>query len=317
MQPVLVIAGPTASGKSALALACALEFGGTVINADSMQVYRELPILTARPSASDESRVPHRLYGVLNASERCSAGRWSALAAGAISEAHDADRLPIVAGGTGFYIKALIDGLSAIPEVPADTRAEAMALHARLGGEAFHAELARIDPLSAARIKVSDTQRVTRAYEVWLATDRTLSDWQSEPAIPPVPGAAFFVLVLDPAREVLNAACDARFDAMLAAGALDEVRALAAQIRDQNLDPALPAMKALGVPELLAHLRGEISRAAASEAAKLATRQFAKRQATWFRTQIGQAERLNEQFSESLLPKIFPKIRNFMLTAQI
>lgn len=312
MQPVVVIAGPTASGKSALALACAEEFTGTVINADSMQVYRELPILTARPTVEDEALVPHRLYGVLNANERCSAGRWSALAAGAISEAHDAGRLPIVAGGTGFYIKALMEGLSAIPEVSADSRAEAMALHARLGAEAFHAELARIDPVSAARLNAADTQRVTRAYEVWLATDRTLSDWQSEPAIPPVPGATFFVIVLDPAREPLNAACDARFEAMLAMGALDEVRALAAL----NLDPALPAMKALGGPELLRHLAGAIPLSEASAAAKLATRQFAKRQSSWFRTQIGPSDRLNEQFSESLLPKIFPKIRDFMLTAQ-
>jgi tRNA dimethylallyltransferase len=312
MQPVLIIAGPTASGKSALAMACAQEFAGTVINADSMQVYRELPILTARPCAADEACVPHRLYGVLDATERCSAGRWSIMAAAAIAEARAASRLPIVVGGTGFYIKALTRGLSAMPEMSADARAEATALHARLGAEAFHAELARVDPGAAARLNPADTQRVTRAYEVWLATGRTLTAWQSEPAVPPVPGAAFFTIVLEPPRDLLNAACDARFDAMLANGAMEEVSALAAR----KLDPALPAMKALGVPELLRHLAGEIPLAEAAAAAKLATRQFAKRQTTWFRTQIGPAERMNEQFSESITSKIFPKIRDFMLTAQ-
>jgi tRNA dimethylallyltransferase len=163
---------------------------------------------------------------------------------------------------------------------------------------------------------VGDTQRVTRAYEVWLATGRPLSDWQSEPAVPPVPDAEFFAIVLDPPRDQLNAACDARFDAMMANGALEEARALAAQIRDLGLDPALPAMKALGVPELLRHVAGEIPLAEAVAAAKLATRQFAKRQASWFRHQIGLAERLNEQFSESITTKIFPKIRDFVLTTQ-
>jgi tRNA dimethylallyltransferase len=316
-HPVLVVAGPTASGKSGLALAAAEEFGGTVINADSMQVYRELRVLTARPSDADEARVPHRLYGILAAAERCSAGRWATLAADAIAEAHGQGRLPIVVGGTGFYVKALISGLSAIPEVAADMRAEAMALYARLGAEAFQAELSRVDPVSAARLRVSDTQRLTRAYEVWLATGRALSDWQGEPAIPPVPGAAFFTIVLDPPRAALNAACDARFEVMLAAGALDEVRALVTQVRDLGLDPGLPALKALGVADLMRHLAGEQSLAAATAAAKLATRRFAKRQSTWFRTQIDPNERLFEQFSESLNAKIFPKIRDFILTTQI
>jgi tRNA dimethylallyltransferase len=250
---------------------------------------------------------------MMSAAERCSAGQWASLAAAAIAEAHVAGRLPIVVGGTGFYIKALMEGLSTMPVVPSGVRNDAMALHARLGAEAFHAELAVIDPVAAQRLRISDTQRVTRAYEVWLATGRTLTAWQSEPAVQPVPGAAFFPIVLEPPREALYAACDARFDAMLANGALAEVRALAAL----DLDPALPAMKALGVPELLHHVAGEITLDEASAAAKLATRHFAKRQSTWFRTQIGPAERINEQFSESIYPKIFPKIRNFVLTAQI
>lgn len=312
MQPVVVIAGPTASGKSKLALAAARAFDGTVINADSMQVYRELRILTARPSPEEEALVPHRLYGVMSAAERCTAGHWAQLAREAVLEATAASRLPIVAGGTGFYIKALTEGLSAIPEVPADARAEAAALHAALGPAAFHAELAKVDPASAARLPVGDVQRLTRAYEVWLATDRPLSEWQAEPPVKPLPEAVFRLFVLDPPRAVLTAAIDARLEAMMAAGALDEVR----RLKDMGLDPSLPAMKALGVPDLLAYLEGRTSYAAAVAAAKLQTRQFAKRQASWFRTQVGEAERLDEQFSERLTAEIFPKIRDFVLTTQ-
>ena len=313
MQPVLIIAGPTASGKSHLALAAAQEFRGTVINADSMQIYRELRILTARPTPAEEALVPHRLYGVMDAAERCSAGRWATLATVEIAAAHAAGRLPIVVGGTGFYLKALTQGLSAIPDVPAECRAEAMNLRDQLGPQAFHAELARIDPRAGERLLVVDAQRVTRAYEVWLATGRSLSDWQDEPPVPPLPDAQFLTFVLDPPRDALYAACDARFDAMLVQGALAEVRALAAL----GLDPALPAMKALGVPDLLSHLEGRLTLAGAALAAKQATRQFAKRQSTWFRTQIGPSERIFEQFSESLWQKIFTKIRDSRLTAQI
>jgi tRNA dimethylallyltransferase len=312
MQPVVVIAGPTASGKSKLALAVARAFGGTVINADSMQVYRELRVLTARPSVAEEAEVPHRLYGILSAAERGTAGRWAALAGDAVAGAHAAGRLPILAGGTGFYLKALMDGLSAIPEVSAEARAEATARHRELGAAAFHAEVGRIDPAAAGRVAPSDAQRLTRAYEVWLATGRSLSDWQSEPPMPPLPDATFLTYVLDPPRAALNAACDARFDAMLAAGALDEVETL----RQMRLDPTLPAMKALGVPDLLAYLKGRLPYETAVAQAKLATRQFAKRQSTWFRTQLDAANRRNEQFSERLSQEIFSKIREFVLTAQ-
>ena len=311
-NPVVVIAGPTASGKSKLALEAARAFGGAVINADSMQVYRELRILTARPSPEEEALVPHRLYGVMSAAERCTAGHWAQLATAAVREAVSAGRLPIVVGGTGFYINALMHGLSAIPEVPQEARAEAAALHAALGAEAFHAELARVDPAAAARLPAADTQRVTRAYEVWLATERPLSAWQAEPPVRPLPDAAFQVFVLDPPRAELTAAIDRRLEAMMAAGALDEVRGL----KEMALDPTLPATKALGVPDLLAYLEGRVGYDAAVAAAKLQTRQFAKRQASWFRTQVGPADRVSEQFSERLTAKIFPKIREFVLTAQ-
>src|SRR5512144_3283938 len=176
--PVLIVGGPTGSGKSALALDAAEAFAGTVINADSMQVYRELRVLTARPSPSDEARVPHRLFGVLPAAERCSAGNWLGLAQAEIVTARNAGRLPIVVGGTGLYLKALSQGLAEVPPVPAAIRAEAEALYAEIGGEAFRRELARVDPQGASRLPPTDRQRFVRAYEVARATGRPLSDWQ-------------------------------------------------------------------------------------------------------------------------------------------
>ena len=309
-QPVLIVAGPTGSGKSALAIDAAVEFRGTVINADSMQVYRELRLLTARPSAEDESRAPHRLFGVLPAAEACSAGRWLAMAAEQIAAARTQGRLPIVVGGTGLYLKALTDGLAPVPEIPEAVRGEARALHRRLGGEAFKAELARLDPAAATRLPAGDGQRLIRAYEVVAATGRTLADWQRREPTAPAVDARFATIVLSPPRESLYAAVDARFDAMMAAGALDEVRALVAL----DLDPALPAMKAVGVKELAAYLRGETGLEEACAAARQATRNFAKRQRTWLRHQLGSVERADEQYSERMLPEMFSFIRRFLLT---
>jgi tRNA dimethylallyltransferase len=306
--PVLIVAGPTGSGKSALAIDAAVEFRGTVINADSMQVYRELRLLTARPSAEDEARVPHRLFGVLPAAEVCSAGRWLAMAAVEIAAARAQGRLPIVVGGTGLYLKALTNGLVPVPEIPEAARGEARALHRRLGGEAFKEELAGLDPVAAARLPAGDSQRLIRAYEVVAATGRTLADWQRQEPAKPAVDARFATIVLSPPREDLYAAVDARFDAMIAAGALDEVRALVA------LDPALPAMKAVGVKELAAHLRGEIDLEPACAAAKKATRNFAKRQRTWLRHQLDPDEQAFEQYSERIYPKMLSFIRQFLLT---
>jgi tRNA dimethylallyltransferase len=313
-HPVVVIAGPTASGKSALALAAAEAFAGTVINADSLQVYRELAILTARPDAAAEARVPHRLYGVLPAAERCSAGRWAALAAAAIREAHAAGRLPILVGGTGLYLRALLDGLAPIPPVPEAALAEARARLAALGGAAFHAELARRDPATAAGLRPSDPQRLARAWAVLAATGRPLAAWQAERAEPAL-ALDPLLLLLEPERGTLYRACDARFLRMLEAGALDEARALGAL----GLDPSLPAMKAVGVRVLLDHLAGRIALADAVAAAQQATRNYAKRQLTWFRHQLPGAERLvpvsdGEKFSERFLADLFSKIRHFQLT---
>jgi tRNA dimethylallyltransferase len=310
--PIVIVAGPTASGKSALALAVAEALGGTIINADSMQVYRDLAVLSARPDDAEMARMPHRLYGVIDAAEACSAGRWRDLAAAEIAAARDAGRVPVLTGGTGLYLRALLAGLAPLPPVPAEVREAARALHARLGGEAFHRMLATRDPEAAERLRVSDTQRLIRAYEVVAATGRPLGEWQRSQAPARLPAVAVLLL---PPREVLYAACDARFVRMMAGGALAEVATLLAR----RLDPALPAMKAVGVPELVALLAGQVSPEAAVAAAQQATRRYAKRQYTWFRHQMPEHAALRklivaEQYSESLLGKILPFIRQALLT---
>jgi len=310
---VIVIAGPTASGKSSLAVDVAVAFSGRVINADSMQVYRELDILTARPPLDDLQRAPHRLYGEMGAAEACSVGRWLKLAVAEIESTWREGELPIVVGGTGLYLKALLEGLSHMPDVPASARNESIQLHEKLGGEKFREELAKRDPVSADRIPANDKQRLTRAYEVAIGTGRALSDWQKEnPPGPPL-DAEFAVIVLKPEREALYDSINVRFDRMVELGALEEVRRLS----EMSLDPNLPAMKALGVKELKAYLDGETDIDEALESAKRTTRQFAKRQLTWFRNQISSDLELPAQYSESLRSEIFSFIRHFVLTRRL
>jgi len=310
--PVIVIAGPTASGKSDAALAVAEEFGGAVINADSMQVYRELDVITARPRFPATVRVPHLLYGFLPASEACSVGQWLERAARAVDETRAMGRVPVVAGGTGLYLKALMEGLSAIPEPPIEAREEARSLHAELGGEAFRDRLAELDPTAAARLPAGDTQRLIRAYEVVLGTGRTLGDWQKEaPVVAPVTGP-FLTIAIVPPRDRLYAAIDARFGRMVEEGGLDEVRRLVGL----GLDPGLPAMKAVGVRELAAFLAGETTLEGAVESAQKASRNYAKRQFTWLRHQFDADLMIDAQYSESKKDEIFSFIRQFGLTAQ-
>lgn len=312
-RPVLVVAGPTASGKSALALAAAEAFAGVVINADSMQLYRELEVLTARPSVHDMARVPHRLYGVISAAEPCSAGLWRAMAVAEIAAAHARGRLPILVGGTGLYLKAVMEGLAPVPEIPRAVRAAAVARRARLGADGFHGELRRLDPVMAARLRPQDTQRVIRAYEVVSATGRSLADWQETPGGGETvagPGARYEVLVLDPPRAALYAACERRLERMVEDGAVDEVRRLDAL----GLDPGLPVMKAVGVAELARHVRGELALDEAVALARRATRRYAKRQATWFRHQVPGARRFGAQYSQSLKGEIFSFIVQSLLT---
>lgn len=280
-RSVLVVAGPTGGGKSALAVDLARAHDGVVINADSMQVYRELRVLTARPTTAEEATVPHRLYGVLPAAERCSAGRWLRMALPEIEAAFAQGKVPVVVGGTGLYLRALIQGLADIPDIPATDVARAGALYDERGGEAFRADLRALDPDAADRLPASDRQRLIRAYAVVKATGRTLKDWHREGAANAV-AARFATIVLTPPTDVLYPILDARFDAMMAAGGLDEARAFAAL----GVDPSLPAAKAVGVRELLAHLAGDLDLEAAVAKAKQATRNFAKRQRTWLRHQV-------------------------------
>lgn len=279
---VLIVTGPTAGGKSGLALELAERLGGWIINADSMQVYRDLRVLTARPDRADEARVQHRLFGVLGAEERCSVGRWLDMAVAEIGAARAAGRLPILVGGTGMYLKALTEGLAPVPEVPAAATAEATALYDRLGGAAFAEILAERDPGAAETLPPGDRQRLIRAYAVARATGRTLADWQAEAPAGPAMDAQFTTVLVLPPRDALYAACDARFSAMLDTGAMDEVRALLAR----GLDPSLPALRAVGVRELGAVIRGEMTLDRAADKARQATRNYAKRQLTWFRHQL-------------------------------
>jgi tRNA dimethylallyltransferase len=278
----VLIAGPTASGKSALALELALSAGGIVINADSMQVYRDLRVITARPTLGEEARAPHRLYGHVDAAVNFSAGAWVSDAAKVLEEAQAEGRLPIFIGGTGLYFKALTAGLSVVPPIPAEVREDVRARLERSGVEALHAELTRRDPRAAERLNLRDRTRIARALEVIEATGRSLLDWHRDGQPPLLPKDSFRAVFLAPERDELYARIDARFDAMLGAGALDEVERLAAR----GLDPLLPAMKAHGVPALIRHLRGELSLEEAATTGRADTRHYAKRQFTWFRHQL-------------------------------
>jgi tRNA dimethylallyltransferase len=278
----VLIAGPTASGKSALALMLAEALGGTIINADAMQVYRDLRVLTARPSPAEEARVPHLLYGHVDAAENYSVGRWCVDASAALPVVERGGRLPILTGGTGLYFKALTHGLAAVPPIPAQIRAAVRARLEREGIAALYAELSERDAATARRLMPGDRARITRALEVVLATGRSLTDWHREGMTPALDPQLAVKVFLDVDRGELYRRINARFDAMLQAGALDEVRAMASR----RLDPALPAMKAHGVPWLIRHINGEVDLAAAVEAAKRDTRRYTKRQATWFRHQL-------------------------------
>lgn len=282
MIDAVLIAGPTAGGKSAAALALAARTGGAIVNCDSMQVYRELHVLSARPSVANEARAPHLLYGHVPAAERYSAGRYQGDAARALAEARAEGRLPIVVGGTGLYFDVLEKGLSPVPPVPAAVRAANRAHLEAIGSDAFFAGFCSRDPETASALRPNDTQRVLRAADVLAATGWPLARWQKEKGKPVLEGMEVARFVIAPPREELYARIDRRVDSMLADGALEEARALA------GLDPTLPAARALGVPQLLKHLAGELSLEAAEDDMKRETRRYAKRQLTWFRNRMAE-----------------------------
>jgi tRNA dimethylallyltransferase len=279
MTAAILIAGPTASGKTALALELARTFHGTVVNADSMQVYAELRVLTARPTAEEEAECPHRLFGHVSAAESYSVGRWLGDAAEALQQAHALQRLPIFVGGTGLYFRALTQGLAPVPDIPETVRRFWRAEVRKLGGEALQSILSERDPAMASKLRASDPQRLVRALEVIDATGVSLAEWQAATGPALLPDADIVKLVLAPERQALRARIGARFDAMLAAGAVAEVEALLSL----DLDPALPAMRAHGVREISAYLDRALTLEEAAERAKSETRRYAKRQMTWAR----------------------------------
>jgi tRNA dimethylallyltransferase len=277
---VTLIAGPTASGKSALALKMARETGAVIINADSQQLYADLRVLTARPSPEDEAQADHRLYGVADAADAWSVGKWSRAALDLLDAARTGGRPAILVGGTGLYFTALTRGLADIPPVPQTVRDAVEADYSAEGEARFRARLAERDPDAARTIEQGDRQRLIRAMSVHAASGRALSDWKADTRPLLAPGS-WLGQVIEPDRVALYANCDRRVDLMMENGALDEVRALIAR----NLSPALPALKAVGVRELAAYLAGEMGRDDAIDALKQATRNYAKRQLTWFRNQ--------------------------------
>lgn len=299
----LLLMGPTASGKSALALALAARIGGEIVNADSMQVYRDFRILTARPSPEEEAQAPHHLYGHIDAVELYSVGRWLTDALATIEAIQRRGATPIIVGGTGLYFKALTQGLAEIPAADPETRAALRGRAEREGAPALHADLAARDPVTAARLEPNDAPRILRALEVLETTGESISALQANTQ-PPLPRDAWIGAALTPDRDALYAAINARFTSMLAHGALDEVRAFAAR----NLDPALPAMKAHGAPALMAHLRGEMGLLEATEIGQRDTRRYAKRQFTWIAGQMPDWPRVAEEGVETRLDRLHARL---------
>lgn len=300
IQAVL-IAGPTASGKSRLAIDIARAFDGVIVNADSMQVYRDLRVLTARPSDAELAAAEHRLYGFVDGGDAYSSGRYAADAAETIADVQASGRLPVVVGGTGLYFRVLLEGLSPIPPIPDDVRAHWRAEGLRVGAEALHGVLAARDPVMAERLVPTDRQRIVRALEVLEATGQSLARWQEIPGTPVIDGEGCLRLVLEMDRTRLYERCDQRFDAMIAEGALGEVEALAMR----RLDPNLPLMRAVGLPPLLAHVGGEVSLEDALSGGKTETRNYAKRQLTWLRRNMIAWNAVHISNYESERDKIF------------
>lgn len=300
----VLVAGPTASGKSAAAIALARATGGVIVNSDSMQVYRELRLLSARPSSEEEASAPHRLFGFVSVRDAFSVAKWLNAITPVLAELKAQGALAIITGGTGLYFSALEKGLSPVPEIDPEVRAQARTVHQRLGDEAFYAELKARDARTAAQLNAADTQRVLRAWEVFEQTGQGLAEWHEVKGSPTIDVTRSLRVVLGPEREDLYARCDARFDSMMELGALDEAKAISAM----QLDSTLPATRALGLRQLLQHLAGHMPLEDAVALAKRDTRRFAKRQMTWFRNQMADWEVMSpegpDRFAERLLARL-------------
>jgi tRNA dimethylallyltransferase len=303
-SPYIMIAGPTASGKSQLAIDLARRFGGAVINADSMQLYADLTVLTARPQPQEMQDIPHHLFGICDAAHRASVAEWLGLAATAIANVRAAGQLPIIVGGTGMYLQAGLRGIAPVPDVPADLHQHCIDLYRELGGAKFRDALAGYDADIAARLVDSDSQRLVRAMGVAMATDRPLSWWQQQPHKGALLGSVVTIAMMPP-RPTLYDRINQRFDHMLMHGAVDEV----ARLMARQLDPGLPLMKALGVAPIADFLKGDITKDDAAFIAKRDSRRYAKRQMTWIRNNFNAQITVEKKYSESLYEKIFSLIR--------
>jgi tRNA dimethylallyltransferase len=286
MKTIHIIAGPTASGKSALALKRAKELGGAVVNCDSRQIYNALPTLSAQPSEEDKAQAPHHLYGTLHPNDTCSAGSWRESAAALITELLDKGIVPIVTGGNGLYIKTLIEGISPIPEVPPEMRRMAVDYQARIGNPAFHAELEKRDPETAALYHPMHTARLIHAWEILEATGRPLAEWQAMPKAAPPADWMFDITLVMPEREKLYAQCDARFVQMLETGVMEELESFDKKVEAGEISRESVMIKTVGATALRALREGRISRNSAIALAQTETRQYAKRQTTWFKNQV-------------------------------
>lgn len=304
VSPYIMIAGPTASGKSQLAIDLARRFNGAVINADSMQLYADLEVVTARPQPQDMQDIPHHLFGICDAAHRASVAEWLGLAATAIANVRSAGQLPIIVGGTGMYLQAGLRGIAPVPDVPADLHQHCIDLYRQLGGAKFRDMLAGYDADIAARLVDGDSQRLIRAMGVAMATDRPLSWWQQQPHKGAFLGSVITIAMMPP-RPTLYDRINQRFDHMLAHGAVDEV----ARLMARQLDPGLPLMKALGVAPIAAFLAGDMTKDDAAFIAKRDSRRYAKRQMTWIRNNFNAQITVEKKYSESLYEKIFSLIR--------
>lgn len=291
-KPIIIICGPTASGKTQLSLSLAQKHDSVIINADSMQLYKEIPIISAQPSAEEQKTAPHKLFGVVPIIETCSVAKWIDWACKGINRAHDSNKLPILVGGTGMYLSSLIEGLSEIPPIDEEIKKHSRQLLDSIGNQEFHKKLALTDAESAKKLNINDTHRLLRAYDVVLQTGKTLSHWQNKPKKRFYDEDQFQCFFVNPPRETLYDNCNKRFDLMLSSGLMDEVKT----IHKMDLSPDLTGMKALGLRELLAHLEGIMNYETAIEKAKIVTRRYAKRQITWFKHQMEYVEIINNPY---------------------
>ncbi len=310
-QGCVLLAGPTASGKSALAVAIAKEFDGVVINGDSMQVYKGLRVITARPSVQEEAEAPHRLYGVLDPDDFCSAARWRDMALEEVKKCHEMGKLPIIVGGTGLYFEILTKGIAEIPKISDEVRGNLRQLQLAEGNQIIFDRLLDKDPEMAAKLNLGDSQRLLRALEVVEETGIPLTQWHKTAAEGPILTCPRLWLALTPERQWLYDRCNKRLDWMIDEGAaIDEVK----DILDRNLDPSLPSMKALGVPEIADFLAKGLEKEEMLDRIKMQTRRYAKRQMTWVRNKMSEAKTSSAQDLESLKGDFFPFIRHFLLT---